>query len=323
MSRQAFSAPLGESGSRGGRWVRVPFDAREVFGEARPPVRGTVNGTPIRGRLAVYGGETVLGLRREIRDAAGGIEVGDLVEVVLERDDEPREIDLPAELDAVLSGDAEVAPRSTRSPSPTAASTPSGWARRSAPRPAPAAPSARSRCCATGSATPDAQRAARHFTVPDLHVWIVRPLARSAVRALSENVPRAPREPSSAVKRSLTWISGLALRDRVLLVIGHTPARVDGDVGLRSLDADRQLAVVALHGLAEQRAAEDAARGRHAQHDRAARAGALLRCRAVVARRLRRARIAEAAGGAPRRRTSRCRCDSSSCGPRASARSSR
>ncbi len=107
MSRQAFSAPLGESGSRGGRWVQVPFDAREVFGEARPPVRGTVNGTPIRGRLAVYGGATYLGLRREIRDAAGGIEVGDLVDVVLERDDEPRDVQLPAELDAALSGDAE------------------------------------------------------------------------------------------------------------------------------------------------------------------------------------------------------------------------
>jgi hypothetical protein len=105
MSRHAFSAPLSESGRGGGRWVQVPFDAREAFGEARPPVRGTVNGTPIRGRLAVYGGATYLGLRREIREAAG-IEVGDLVEVVLELDDEPREVEVPAELDAALSGDA-------------------------------------------------------------------------------------------------------------------------------------------------------------------------------------------------------------------------
>jgi Bacteriocin-protection, YdeI or OmpD-Associated/Domain of unknown function (DUF1905) len=106
MSRQAFSAPLGDSGRGGGRWVRVPFDARDVFGEARPPVRGTVNGTPIRGRLSVYGGATYLGLRREIRDAAGGIQVGDLVEVVLERDDEPREVEMAAELGAALASDA-------------------------------------------------------------------------------------------------------------------------------------------------------------------------------------------------------------------------
>ena len=52
VSGMAFTATLEESG-RGGHWVVVPFDARDVFGQARPPVRGTVNGTPIRGRLAV------------------------------------------------------------------------------------------------------------------------------------------------------------------------------------------------------------------------------------------------------------------------------
>jgi hypothetical protein len=55
----------------GGRWVRCPFDGREVFGEARPPVAGTVNGAAFRGRLAVYGGATYLGFPREVRTAAG------------------------------------------------------------------------------------------------------------------------------------------------------------------------------------------------------------------------------------------------------------
>ena len=32
----------------GGHWVEVPFDAKQVFGEARPPVQGTVNGTRFR-----------------------------------------------------------------------------------------------------------------------------------------------------------------------------------------------------------------------------------------------------------------------------------
>ena len=108
MSRQSFSAPLAESGRGGGRWVPVPFDGREVFGSARAPVRGTVNGTPLRGHLAIYGGATVLGLRREIREAAG-IEVGDLVDVVLELDDEPREVEVPEELDAALSAGAREA----------------------------------------------------------------------------------------------------------------------------------------------------------------------------------------------------------------------
>jgi hypothetical protein len=73
----------------------VPLDVPDVFGEARPPVRGIVNGTPFRTRVAVYGGKSYLGFNREIRDAAG-IGDGDEVEIELERDDAPRELDVPA-----------------------------------------------------------------------------------------------------------------------------------------------------------------------------------------------------------------------------------
>jgi hypothetical protein len=104
MERQRFSGTLAESG-RGGHWVEVPFDARVVFGQARPPVKGTVNGTPLRSRLSVYGGRTYLGLRAEIRSAAG-IAAGDPVQVELELDDEPREVDVPPALAAALADDA-------------------------------------------------------------------------------------------------------------------------------------------------------------------------------------------------------------------------
>jgi bifunctional DNA-binding transcriptional regulator/antitoxin component of YhaV-PrlF toxin-antitoxin module len=107
VTPQRFTATLEASDRGGGRWLVVPFDARKVFGQARPPVRGTVNGTPVRGRLAVYGGTTYLGLRREIREAAG-IDVGDDVEVVLELDDAPREVEVPAELEAALDADAQL-----------------------------------------------------------------------------------------------------------------------------------------------------------------------------------------------------------------------
>jgi bifunctional DNA-binding transcriptional regulator/antitoxin component of YhaV-PrlF toxin-antitoxin module len=105
VAAQRFTAELSSTGG-GGRWVEVPFDAREAFGEARAPVSGTVNGMSFRGRLSVYGGRTYLGLRREIRDAAG-IDVGDPVEVVLERDDSPREVEVPAALAAALATDPE------------------------------------------------------------------------------------------------------------------------------------------------------------------------------------------------------------------------
>ena len=76
------------------RYVIVPFDVRERWGEARPPVAGTINGVPFRTRIAVYGGQSVLGLTNAIRKQAGVVQ-GDEVEIELERDDAPREIELP------------------------------------------------------------------------------------------------------------------------------------------------------------------------------------------------------------------------------------
>ena len=81
-----FSATV-ERGDDGGHWVVVPADGKEAFGSARAPVRGTLNGTPFEGRLARYGGATYLGLNRQVREAAG-LEPGDEVDVVVERDEE-------------------------------------------------------------------------------------------------------------------------------------------------------------------------------------------------------------------------------------------
>lgn len=102
MAEQRFTAEFRDRG------LVVPFDAKAEFGEARAPVAGTVNGTPFRGRLMVYGGVTYLGLRQEIRAAAGGIEDGDTVEVVIDRDDAPREVELPGELATALAEDVEL-----------------------------------------------------------------------------------------------------------------------------------------------------------------------------------------------------------------------
>jgi hypothetical protein len=91
----------------GDRGVVVPGDPKAEFGGARAPVAGTVNGMSFRGRLMVYGGVTYLGFRKEIRDAAGGIEQGDEVEIVIERDDAPREVEIPQALASALAGEPE------------------------------------------------------------------------------------------------------------------------------------------------------------------------------------------------------------------------
>ena len=105
MAEQRFTAELADSGRGGGRWVEIPFDAKSEFGEARAPVAGTVNGVAFRARLSIYGGRTYLGLRKEIREAAG-VDVGDTVEVVIDRDDAPREVEVPEALESALARDA-------------------------------------------------------------------------------------------------------------------------------------------------------------------------------------------------------------------------
>jgi Bacteriocin-protection, YdeI or OmpD-Associated/Domain of unknown function (DUF1905) len=75
-------------------------------GAKRFPVRATVNGHTWRTSVMRMGGEHLLGLNREVREAAG-VEAGDAVEVALELDTAPREVEPPAILTEALAGDPE------------------------------------------------------------------------------------------------------------------------------------------------------------------------------------------------------------------------
>jgi Bacteriocin-protection, YdeI or OmpD-Associated/Domain of unknown function (DUF1905) len=94
-----FDAVLQQRGR--GFAIEVPLDVPVILGEARPPVRGRVNGHPFQGRIAKYGGTYYLGFNREQREAAG-IADGDTLEIELERDDEPRAVEVPEDLAAAL-----------------------------------------------------------------------------------------------------------------------------------------------------------------------------------------------------------------------------
>jgi Domain of unknown function (DUF1905) len=93
---------------RGGAAVTLPFDPELEFGKARAPIRGTVNGAPFRSTVAIYGGVAYLGLTKAQRQAAGA-EIGDAVDLEIELDETPREVDVPPELAAVLKRDPEAA----------------------------------------------------------------------------------------------------------------------------------------------------------------------------------------------------------------------
>jgi hypothetical protein len=77
-------------------------------GAKRFPVRATVNGYSWRTSVARMRGEFIVGLNREVREGAG-VAAGDSVEVRLELDTEPREVEVPNALADALAGDAVAA----------------------------------------------------------------------------------------------------------------------------------------------------------------------------------------------------------------------
>jgi hypothetical protein len=90
-------------------YIRVPPEVMTALGDKkRLPVKVTVNGYMYRTTVAVYGGKFYLGVRREIREAAG-VTAGDQLTVGLEYDAELRPVDLPDALRAALEADAAMA----------------------------------------------------------------------------------------------------------------------------------------------------------------------------------------------------------------------
>lgn len=76
-------------------------------GTKTPPVRFTIGDVTERGRIGRMGGENLLGFNKSVR-AKFGVEAGDSVDIVIELDTGPREIDLPPALAAALDADPSV-----------------------------------------------------------------------------------------------------------------------------------------------------------------------------------------------------------------------
>src|SRR3546814_3471113 len=63
---RTFTVTLADEGA-----ISVPFDPRDTFGKARPPVVVTLNGHRYRSTIAIMGGVTFVPLRRSNRETAG------------------------------------------------------------------------------------------------------------------------------------------------------------------------------------------------------------------------------------------------------------
>jgi uncharacterized protein DUF1905/bacteriocin resistance YdeI/OmpD-like protein len=87
--------------------IAVPPAVVESLGASkRPPVRVTINGYTYRSTVAPMGGEFMLPVSGEVRKSAG-VSAGDEVEVAIERDTEPRQVDVPLDFAEALNADAD------------------------------------------------------------------------------------------------------------------------------------------------------------------------------------------------------------------------
>jgi hypothetical protein len=98
---KTFRALLGGEAQASLPVIEVPFDVKRVFGKARAPVVITINGFSFRSTVAVYGGKSLVGIRKECRVAAK-VKIGQMVEITLRSDDAPREVELPEDFAAAI-----------------------------------------------------------------------------------------------------------------------------------------------------------------------------------------------------------------------------
>jgi ribosomal protein S21 len=101
--RKRFTARLEPSGrGGGGHLVEVPGEVVAALGgKGRIPVVATFNDVPYRGSIVRMGGRALLGVTKAITTEAG-VGPGEVLTVVVDNDDAPREVEVPDELSRAL-----------------------------------------------------------------------------------------------------------------------------------------------------------------------------------------------------------------------------
>lgn len=95
-----------ELGGKTATGIEVPAEVVEGLGAGkRPKVRVTIGGHTYRSSVASMGGRFMLGVSAEVREASG-VAAGDVIDVDLELDTQPRVTQVPADLAESLAADA-------------------------------------------------------------------------------------------------------------------------------------------------------------------------------------------------------------------------
>lgn len=102
MKKYKFKATI-EPADRGGSYILFPYDVEKEFGtKGRVPVKAAFDGVEYTGSLVKYGHpQHMLGILGAIREQIGK-RPGDIVNVVLWKDDEVRTLEVPPAFQALM-----------------------------------------------------------------------------------------------------------------------------------------------------------------------------------------------------------------------------
>jgi hypothetical protein len=102
MSQKYQFQAVIENAGGGGAYVNIPFDVEKTFGKKRVKIIASIEGEPYCGTLVRMGSpQHMLQVLKEIREKIGK-SVGDEITVELEEDLEPRQVELPPDLQQAL-----------------------------------------------------------------------------------------------------------------------------------------------------------------------------------------------------------------------------
>ena len=105
--KQRFQVLLEKDENSEACGFHVPFNVEEFFGtKARVPVRGTINGFPYRSSIMNMGDGHMMPVNKQLREGAK-VKGGEMINVVMERDEEPRIITPPDDFAKALKANKD------------------------------------------------------------------------------------------------------------------------------------------------------------------------------------------------------------------------
>lgn len=104
--RMDFDAMMQKAEGVNGAYVKMPFDLEEVFGAKRIKAKAIFDTVVYQGSVVKMDGIYIIGITKAIRDQIGK-QPGDMLHVIIEKDESERIIELPEDFKAALEKDKE------------------------------------------------------------------------------------------------------------------------------------------------------------------------------------------------------------------------